>query len=185
MHEEHAIVGRATVYTTPYFRLVAKTLNGHPAEPFYALEMADYVTVLAVTRAEEILLVRQFRPVIEEYSLELPSGHVDPGEKPEDSARRELLEETGYAADTLELLGCLMPDCGRLANSYWCYIARDVQLSADSIPEEPGVERIVCPRRQWPQMLNPPFFKLALHIAVLQLALVQQKLPLDAFRASK
>jgi ADP-ribose pyrophosphatase len=126
--------------------------------------------------------VRQYRPVVEAYTLELPSGHVDPGETPEAAVRRELVEETGYEARRLELLGCLKPDSGRLANRLWCYFAPDVQLAARPNLEESGVDWIVCPRRDWQRMLNPPAFDMALHLAVLHMALVQGKLPVGDFR---
>src|SRR4051812_36429359 len=59
----------------------------------------DIVAVLAITEADEVLLVREFRPGPEELLYELPGGIVDPGETPEEAARRELLEETGYEGD--------------------------------------------------------------------------------------
>jgi ADP-ribose pyrophosphatase len=182
MTGEHGIQRREIVYSTPYFKLVAKTLNAPSADPYFALELADYVVVAAVTAAQEMLLVRQYRPAVEAYTLELPSGHIDIGETPESTARRELLEETGYEAGSLELLGCLRPDTGRLANRLWCYFARDVQIAANPVPEEPGVERIVCPSADWPRMLKPPAFELALHVAALQLALIEGKLSVDDFR---
>ncbi len=43
-------------------------------------------------------MVRQFRYALERETLEIPAGKVDPGEKPEECVRRELLEETGYEA---------------------------------------------------------------------------------------
>ncbi len=68
------------------------------------------VSVLAITADTNVLLARQFRPGPERVLLELPGGNVDLGETPQDAALRELLEETGYAAGTLQYLGhCL--DC--------------------------------------------------------------------------
>jgi len=57
--------------------------------------------VLAITRDKTFVLVRQFRPAIEMFTLELPGGHVEEGETPEQSARKELLEETGFGAEEL------------------------------------------------------------------------------------
>jgi len=63
-----------------------------------------YVTVAALTEAEEFLLVRQYRPGPEHALLSFPEGAIDSGETPEAAARRELREETGYAAGQLVLL---------------------------------------------------------------------------------
>ena len=73
-----------------------------------SFKATDFVVIVAVTRQDQILLVRQFRPAAAAVTLELPAGHVDPGETPEQAARRELLEETGYEADTFKLLASLV-----------------------------------------------------------------------------
>jgi len=49
----------------------------------------------------DVLLVRQFRPPAGRYVIEFPAGLIDPGETPEESAHRELLEETGYTGKIL------------------------------------------------------------------------------------
>src|ERR1051326_1975857 len=59
---------------------------------------------VAVDDAGQVLLVRQLRPAVGAAVLELPAGLIDPGEAPIDTARRELEEETGYAAGVVEPL---------------------------------------------------------------------------------
>src|SRR4051812_18221040 len=102
-------------FATPWFELVAKTMKTGEA-PYYSLRLPDYAAVVAITPDERVLAVRQYRPAVERYTIELPSGLVDPGESAGDAARRELLEETGYEADSLEVLAPMMPDCGRPGN---------------------------------------------------------------------
>lgn len=105
------IASRRTVFSTPWFQVVSKLIEGD-SHPYYALSLPDYVCVVALTNARRLVLVRQYRPAVEELTLELPAGHVDPGETPEHAARRELLEETGYSCDRLELVGDLHADTG-------------------------------------------------------------------------
>lgn len=66
------------------------------------------VVIIAVTDQAEILFVEQYRKPLEARVLELPAGlvgdHADPGESTVEAARRELIEETGYAATGLEVL---------------------------------------------------------------------------------
>jgi 8-oxo-dGTP pyrophosphatase MutT (NUDIX family) len=62
------------------------------------------VAVVPFTDDGMVIVIRQFRPPVGGYVIELPAGLCDPGEKPEDAARRELIEETGYAAGELRFL---------------------------------------------------------------------------------
>ena len=57
-----------------------------------------YVTVAALTVDQEFILVRQFRPGPEMFLTSFPEGYIDNGETPQQAAKRELLEETGYSA---------------------------------------------------------------------------------------
>src|SRR5580704_5986975 len=100
------------VFSTKWFELVAK----HPpsyTEPHYSIRALDYVGIVAQDTQGNLLLVRQLRPAVGGMTLEIPCGHVEVGETPETAARKELLEETGYVADTFELLANLSPDTGR------------------------------------------------------------------------
>jgi len=101
---------------------------GAKPEIYHSLAQADYVTVLAVTRDACVPLVRQFRPAIKEFSVELPGGIAESGENPAATAERELFEETGFRiVKPLVELGCFAPDTGRLENRLWGYLASDVE----------------------------------------------------------
>ncbi len=63
------------------------------------------VAVVAVTDDDTVVLVRQYRPALDRWILEVPAGTRDVEHEPEtEAARRELAEEVGYAADRLDLL---------------------------------------------------------------------------------
>jgi ADP-ribose pyrophosphatase len=63
------------------------------------------VAVVAVTDDGSVVLVRQYRPALDQWILEVPAGTCDvDGEPVEATAHRELAEEVGYAADELTLL---------------------------------------------------------------------------------
>ena len=79
-----------------------RTGAGHE---MFVLEHPNWVNILPLTNDDQIVLVRQWRQGTRTVELETPGGMVDPGETPEDCARRELLEETGYQADTLTVIG--------------------------------------------------------------------------------
>lgn len=63
------------------------------------------VAVVALTDEGKMVLVHQYRTPIEQVTLEIPAGKLDPGEDPADAAARELAEETGYAATRMAYLG--------------------------------------------------------------------------------
>lgn len=173
------VKNRRPVFHTPWFRVVAKDVAGLGAdEPFYILEGSDYVTVLPVTDRADVVLVRQYRPAVERYTVEFPSGHIDPGETPEQAARRELLEETSYRADALSLLGTLHSDTGRHANRLWCFFAADVVRDPEAQIAEPTLKPMVVPLNGFLRYVTEDGseFEHALDFAVISLAMLRNRL---------
>ena len=126
------------VLETPWFDVLASPSANAP-DPYYTIRCCDFVVIIAVENAGRLVLVRQFRHGVNAHTLELASGHVESGDTPEETARKELLEETGYTADKFELLASLSPSTARFTNRLWCYFARDARPAPDARPEE-GME---------------------------------------------
>jgi len=78
--------------------------HGGEIDEFHLIEAPDWVAVLALTEEGEVVFVDQYRHGAERVSRELPAGVIDHGETPEQAARRELSEETGFSADHFEPL---------------------------------------------------------------------------------
>ena len=79
-------------------------------QEFEVKEEPDGAAIVALTQGGEVLLVRQYRVGPEAVVDELPGGYIDPEEAPEVAAVRELLEETGHRAASIEYIGSSL-DC--------------------------------------------------------------------------
>lgn len=89
-----------TVYDTGrHLRIVRQTVGlpeGQIVDDYYRIDLPSFTAVYAFTEKDEVLLLRQYKHGVGKVCLTLPGGQIDAGEDPEFSARRELLEETGY-----------------------------------------------------------------------------------------
>jgi len=102
---------------------------------FYSLQAPTWVNIVAVTVEDNLILVRQYRHGINDYVLELPAGMVTEGEDPALTAKRELLEETGFEGREIGLLGRLFPNPGLQNNECFTYCFDKCTQIKDPNPE--------------------------------------------------
>ena len=87
-----------------------------------------------------VLLVRQYRLPARSYLWELPAGRIDPGETPLQTAKRELVEETGYRAKRWTKLAGYWPSPGFLAEKMNLYLAEDLTAGKQNPMEDERIE---------------------------------------------
>jgi 8-oxo-dGTP pyrophosphatase MutT (NUDIX family) len=100
------------------------------------LESVDWVNMVARTETGELVMVEQYRFGIGSTTLETPGGMVDPGEDSLASARRELLEETGYGGGDWTYLGAVEPNPAIHPHLCHHWLAEGVTLQADQCQGE-------------------------------------------------
>jgi 8-oxo-dGTP pyrophosphatase MutT (NUDIX family) len=140
------------------FRLrvdTAKSPRTEGVHEFYILESPDWVNVIPITREGLVVLVRQFRHGTKEVTLEIPGGLVEPGDSPEDAARRELLEETGYSAPHFLYLGAVAPNPAFLNNRCHTFLAKDAtRIQMQSQDEKEDIEVLTCPLEEVKELIR-------------------------------
>ena len=97
--------------------------------PYSYIKEKDCSCVLPLYQ-NNVVVIKQYRHAINQWRLELPTGAIDDGETPEDAARRELLEETGYVAGELINLGECFIKPGTNTGKAYMYLAKCTEVRA-------------------------------------------------------
>ena len=96
--------------------------NGNIKEEYYVLEYPTWVNMVALTEDNQVIFVKQYRHGAGKIMVELPAGVVEDNEDPEIAARRELLEETGYAFDDISYVCELFANPATSGNITYTYL---------------------------------------------------------------
>ncbi len=114
---------------------VVRAIYRHPRreqeQDFFVINPPDWVNVVALTPDGQLVLVRQFRYGINEFSLEIPGGVMDPGEDPVTAGLRELREESGYVGDRVRLLGTVHPNPAMQSNRCHFVLVENARAGAE------------------------------------------------------
>jgi len=132
------IVAVRQVYASPWWTVEEHDVVGADGATgmFNVLRCTDGVSVLALD-GDDVVLIREYKHALRRDMLQLPSGSVDAGETPLQSAQRELLEETGLTAGVWTALGVVHPYPTNVADAVHLFVARDVHPGR---PPEVGLE---------------------------------------------
>jgi len=122
---------------------------------FFILESSAWVNVIPLTAAMDVVLVRQYRHGTRSVTLEIPGGLVEDSDTPEEAARRELMEETGYTAQEILPLGWVHPNPAILDNRCYTFLARGVVFSGARCQDDrEDIEVLLRPLRAVPDLIR-------------------------------
>jgi ADP-ribose pyrophosphatase len=125
------------------------------AHDFYVLESGSWVNVIPITPAREVVLIRQYRHGTREVTLEIPGGIVEPHDSPQEAARRELQEETGYEAGDMIGLGFVHPNPAFLDNRCYTFLAQDARRTRHQAQDEKeDIEVLLKPLAEIPRLIR-------------------------------
>ena len=96
--------------------------------------------VLCINENEEILLVKQFRYAYDEVMYEIPAGKLEKNEDPLLAAKRELEEETGNKAESIDFLGAIYPTCRYSSEIIYLYLAKNCKKTQTHFDDDEVIE---------------------------------------------
>jgi ADP-ribose diphosphatase len=161
-----------TKYIRPRFRIDTCELSNGNLLDATVLEFRSWAIVVALTENGEVVLVKQYRHGVCESLLEFPGGVVEEDEDPVEGAKRELLEETGYTASNVILVGKLYPNPALQTNAQYCFLALEAKkVSEQNLDGGEDIEVHLMPLSHLVEIARNGQFLHALNVAVLFQAL--------------
>jgi ADP-ribose pyrophosphatase len=135
---------------TPRFRVVrqTQTLADGTLHKRETVVHPGAVVILPLVDAEHVVLIRNYRIAVDEELIELPAGTIDPGEDPLETARRELIEETGYRADDFRRLREFWVSPGILSERMHLFLATGLQPGAAKPEKGEQIRPFIASRRE-------------------------------------
>ena len=151
------IIDFTTVLATPFVKVTKNEVelpDGGKIDDFYTVTIPDAALIVAVTPDHHLLLKKEYRLACRSDVIECPAGMVEKGEEPLQTAKRELLEETGYISDNWTYLGPTWESTSKLTNTMHLFLAIDcVQASTQRLDRNERIDVFSVPLSEAVEMV--------------------------------
>jgi len=130
--------GRRPVYDSEWVTISlvdVETPSGRRYE-HHAISSKDAAGVIVTDSERRTMLIWRHRFLGDKWGYEVPGGMIDPGETPEQAARRECVEESGWSPGPLRLLQHFSPNAGQSTQTFWVFAAEGGELVGPPHSEE-------------------------------------------------
>lgn len=149
------------------------TPQGGKVDTYYVLELKDWVNCIAIDENDNVMMLRHYRHGVQKYLMEFIGGGIEEGELPEEAAKREVEEETGYTGGSIFHVGTSYPNPANHTNQVHTFLAVGGKISQDQnleVGETIHVEKvplkIVMEEMSKPDSVYPAIYIAALFHAV-------------------
>jgi 8-oxo-dGTP pyrophosphatase MutT (NUDIX family) len=178
-HKPWQTLSFTQVLDTPYLKIRCEQVavpDGPIIPDYYIIENRGWVGIVPLTPDGRFLINKQYKHGIGEVVLEFPAGGIDVGEEdmPQLTARRELMEETGYSYDDndVELLAHMLANPTGARTRIWWYLARNVRKTGTQKPDPVEViENLLVTPRELLQLIHEGRFAVQGQISAAYMAL--------------
>lgn len=136
------MVSSQEIYKGRVFRVRTDTVQDESGRQ-HRLDIIEHpgsYAVAAMPAPDRLLLIHQYRHAAGQMLWEIPAGTAEPHETCEEGARRELREETGFTADTLELLCTVYPTPGYSTENVHVYAARGLHAGPQQLEDDEHID---------------------------------------------
>ena len=147
--------------------------DGKIVDPYYVMEYPEWVTALALTKDEQIILVRQYRHALGEVCIELPGGCAEKTDRNfEEAVKREFLEETGYRFSEAQYLGRTSSNPSTNSNSLHMFLLTGGEkVQGQQLDANEEIDILIVSFQEFKQMLLENKFVQSMHVTTIFYAL--------------
>ena len=141
MNETPTLLRSQEIYKGRIFTVRVDTIEDRGKErKLDIVEHPGSFAIIPILEPDRLVLVRQYRHATGHSLWEIPAGTAEPGEDPAAGARRELREETGYTADSIDLVCSVYPTPGYCTERVWLFAAGGLRPGPQALEEDEHIE---------------------------------------------